>query len=201
MTTPGPAAHAALLAQRHGHLCPWWLGWALASPIRRLLDDPVALSRAFLAPGDRVLELGPGPGFFTIAMAEWVGPGGKVVCVDVQQRMLDQVARRAARRGLSERVVTRGCSPDGGLPDLGAAVDKAVLIHVLHEVPDPRATLAAVRRALKPGGRLLLVEPKGHCSPALFAAELWAAEQAGFSPAPEGIPAALGKRQAAVLGC
>ena len=180
-------------------VCPWWLGWALASPVRRWIEDPAALLGPWVAPGSRVLEVGPGMGFFTIPLAERVGPTGKVVCVDLQPRMLAGLTRRLRRRGLGDRVEIRGGEPtELGIEDLHESFDFAVLIHVLHEVPDPGATLAQMAAALRAGGRLLLVEPRGHCSDSQFAAELAAAAEAGLSLDPAS-PEHFGRKQRALL--
>jgi len=120
-----------------------------------------------------VIEPGPGMGFFTLELARLVGPQGRVVAVDVQERMLAALRRRAARAGLADRLETRLATPgDLGVADLAGQVDFALLFHMLHEVPDQAALLASVYAALKPDGRLLLVEPRGHVSAAQFAASL-----------------------------
>lgn len=193
-------AHEATLAQHRPHRCPWWLSWVLVNPIRRWLTDPDRLLGSFVRPSDRVLEIGPGPGFYSIPLAQRVGSKGKVVCVDVQAQMLESLRKRLARSDLGDRVETRLCSGESlGIASLAGSIDRAILIYVLHEVPDPRRTLAEIHDALRPGGELLLVEPKGHCSSELFAAELWAAEQVGLSNSGVPLWEGLGKHHAAVL--
>jgi ubiquinone/menaquinone biosynthesis C-methylase UbiE len=182
MSATSATPRESLLARQHTHICPWWLGWSLTNPIRRWLSDPEAVLGDFVSAGDHVLEIGPGPGFYTLPLARRVGESGKVVCVDVQQRMLDNLRRRLTRRGLAHRIEAHCCAGGSAwLEGRRASMDRAVLLYVLHEVPDLRRTLAEVYAALRPGGTLLLVEPKHHCSPELFAAELWAAGQVGFS--------------------
>jgi ubiquinone/menaquinone biosynthesis C-methylase UbiE len=171
------------LPDHEPHCCPWWLGWLLASPLRRLLEDPDALLGPLVEPGQRVLEIGPGYGFFTTALAARVGTHGRVFAVDVQRAMLDGLERRLRRRGLDARVETRCCTPsDLPLRDLAGTLDLAVLIHVLHEMDDPRGALTAVADSLKPGGRLLLIEPKGHVKPALYESELGILRGLGLLP-------------------
>lgn len=189
-----------VLARHTPHVCPWWLAWSLANPVRRWLDNPEALLGDFVRPGDRVLEIGPGVGFYTLPMVRHAGATGKVVCVDVQQRMLNGLQRRLAHKGVSERVETFCCATDDRwLEQVRGSMDRAVLIYVLHEVPDPRKTLAEVYEALRPGGMLLLVEPKGHVPAALFAAQGWAARQVGFTDAGRERWDALTGRQAALF--
>ena len=190
----------SVLAHHRPHVCPSWLAWGLVNPVRRWLNDPEALLGDFVQAGDRVLEIGPGPGFYTVPLARQVGERGQVVCIDVQQGMLDRLSRTLSRQGLAHRVATHCCAGGNAwLDQVQGSMDKAVLIYVLHEVPDPRQTLAEVYAALRPGGALLLVEPKGHCSTALFAAERWAARQVGFEDAGHKGWKSLRKFQTAML--
>ena len=155
------------------HRCPWWLGYFLVSPIRKLVEDPRKILAPHVREGMLVLEPGPGMGFFTLELARLVGPKGRVVAVDVQERMLAALRRRAARAGLLDRLETRLATPGNlGIADLDGQVDFALLFHMLHEVPNQAALLASMHAALKPDGRLLLVEPRGHVSAAQFAGSL-----------------------------
>ncbi|HPS79657.1 MAG TPA: methyltransferase domain-containing protein, partial [Thermoanaerobaculaceae bacterium] len=101
----------------HG-VCPWWLGYGLLVPFRRLLENPVRLLGPWVKEGMLVVEPGCGMGFFTLDLANMVGPSGRVVAVDVQERMLAGLRRRAARAGLAGQVETRLADPKGlGLGD------------------------------------------------------------------------------------
>jgi protein-L-isoaspartate O-methyltransferase len=108
------------------------------------------------APGERILEIGPGTGYYTLDMAEWVGSEGKVKIFDLQKEFLDHVMRRAAERGLGNVVPTQGDAT--ALPYEDASVDAVVLTAVLGEIPDSGAALREARRVLKPGGRLIVGE-------------------------------------------
>jgi SAM-dependent methyltransferase len=155
------------------HTCPWWAGYLLTSPLRRLVESPRKLFAPHVRAGMLVLEPGPGMGFFTLELARLVGPHGRVVAVDVQERMLVGLRRRATRAGLLERLDVRlAVGGDLGVDDLAGRVDFAVLFHMLHEVPDQSTLLRAVHAALAPGGRLLLVEPRGHVTAERFADSL-----------------------------
>lgn len=175
------SAHTGRAPCQCHRVCPWWMGWMLANPLRTLVENPRRLTAGLVEEGHHVLEVGPGMGFFTVPIAEQVGTNGRVVCVDLQPRMLTGLKRRLIRKGLLGRVETRECSPtDLRIQDLAKSMDLAALIHVLHESPDPQAMLGQVAAALRPGGRMLLMEPKGHCCKDLFAAELEAAKDAGL---------------------
>lgn len=166
-----------------GHVCPWWIGYVLASPLRRLVCDPDRILGPHLRPGMRAMDIGPGMGFFSLPMARMVGEQGRVICVDLQEKMLRSLEQRAQRKGLGERIETL-LSPapnDLGLAGLDGSVDFALAIAVIHEVVDPAAAFGQVLGALAPRGRLLFCEPKGHVPDERFEASLRAAQEVGFS--------------------
>ena len=103
-----------------------------------------------------MLEIGPGTGYYTLDIAEWVGPEGRVEIFDLQQEFLDHVSGRAAERGLANVVPTQGDAT--ALPYEDASIDAVALTAVLGEIPDPVAALREIRRVLKPGGRLVVGE-------------------------------------------
>ena len=165
-------------------VCPWWLGYLLASPLRRLVYDPRKVLAPYVREGMTVLEPGPGMGFFTLELARLVGPSGRVVAVDIQPRMLAGLERRVRLAGLAQRVEARLASPNTlGLADLTATVDFTLAFALVHELPAVEAFFAEVAQASKPGAGLLFAEPAGHVKPADFEAELRAATQAGFAMA------------------
>jgi SAM-dependent methyltransferase len=114
--------------------------------------------REILAPaaGERVLEVGPGTGYYTLDLADWVAPEGEVEIFDIQQEMLDHTMRRAAERGLANVHPTQGDAQS--LPYEDGSFDAAILTTVLGEVPDQEAALREVARVLKPSGRLIVGE-------------------------------------------
>jgi len=177
------------------HVCPWWLGFLLVSPLRRLWQDPEKVLAPYVRDGMTVLEPGPGMGFFTLELARLVGPSGRVIAVDIQPRMLDALRRRAARAGLLERIDIRLTSPDTlGLADLAGALDFTPAIAVVHELPAVERFFQEIAKASKPGAGLLVAEPTGHVKAADFESELQAATRAGFKLA--GRPSIRGSRAA-----
>jgi ubiquinone/menaquinone biosynthesis C-methylase UbiE len=164
------------------HVCPWWLGYLLASPLRRLVESPAKILGPLVAEGMTVLEPGPGMGFFTLDLARLVGSTGRVVAVDVQARMLEGLKRRAAKAGLSERIDARLAQADSlGVKDLEGQVDLVLAFHMVHEVADAGRFFAEAAAVLKPEGALLLVEPRGHVALSTFDDELKAASAAGLT--------------------
>jgi ubiquinone/menaquinone biosynthesis C-methylase UbiE len=123
-------------------------------------------------------------GFFSLPMAELAGVAGRVVCVDMQERMIAGLLRRAARAGLAERIEARVCSAHSlEIADLAGTLDFALAFAMVHEVVDQERLLAEITAALRPGGRLLLCEPVGHVSQDDFAATVALARHAGFDVA------------------
>jgi SAM-dependent methyltransferase len=165
------------------HVCPWWIGYLLASPLRRVFYRPAAILAPYIREGMTVLEPGPGMGFFTLELARMVGASGRVIAVDIQPRMLDALRRRAAKAGVLDRVDARLAKPGSlGISDLAGRVDFTLAFAVVHELPDAAAFFREAAQASKPGARLLFAEPSGHVNAAMFETELQAARAAGFAP-------------------
>ncbi len=178
-------------------VCPWWLGYFLASPLRRLLLKPESVVRPLVREGMTVLESGPGMGFFTVELARLVGASGRVVSVDIQKKMLEGLKRRVARTGLLNRVDARLASAGSlGIADLRESVDFTLAFAVVHELPSADCFFTEVAQASKPGAALLLLEPAGHVKETEFTSELEAAARVGFSLAAH---PSIGKSHAALL--
>ena len=152
-------------------------GW-LATPLRRLVSDPKRILRGLVAEGDHALDLGCGPGFFTLPMAEMVGGAGTVTAVDLQAEMLEMLKKRAERRGLAARIRLQRCAADS-IGEIEPA-DFALAFHMAHEVPDVARFMSEVAASLKTGACLLLVEPKGHVSAEAFEQTVDLAAAAGM---------------------
>ncbi|MBI5021317.1 MAG: class I SAM-dependent methyltransferase [Ignavibacteriales bacterium] len=163
------------------HVCPWWVGYFLASPLRKLFHKPEQIVSPYLKKGMTVLEVGPGMGFFTLPIAKLVGPQGKIVCVDVQEKMIKSLIRRGTRAGLSERIITRITSGDSlQVSDFFNRVDFALLFAVIHEVSDQEKLLREVHASLKDKSLVLISEPKGHVTSDEFNQTLVVAKCVGF---------------------
>jgi 2-polyprenyl-3-methyl-5-hydroxy-6-metoxy-1,4-benzoquinol methylase len=163
------------------HVCPWWGGYFLANRLRRLLQDPYKILATYVRPDMTVLDVGSAMGFFSLPMAEMVGPGGKVVCVDIQPKMLQVLRRRAARAGLAERIETHLSTEDSiGLPGQDGRFHFALAFTMLHEVGNQANFLHEIHQLLKPGAPLLLTEPIKHVSRAEFDRTVSLARQEGF---------------------
>jgi len=127
--------------------------------LRSLLFSPRALcTQLRLEPASRVLEIGPGPGFFSVDVARRI-PRGRLVLLDLQREMLAKARRRLARAGLAN--VDSVQADATALPLRTGSLDRAFLVAVLGEVPDPPGCVAEVARVLRPGGLLCVTELPG----------------------------------------
>ncbi len=164
------------------HVFPWWGGYMLLSPLRKRRVNPADLLRPYVREGMTVLDLGCAMGFFSLPAAELAGPAGRVVCVDVQKRMLAGLRRRAERAGLADRIDARLCPPSSlMLGDQTGRIDFALAFGVVHEVPDRASFFAEIHRALSRGGRLLVAEPKIPVPADRFRETIDAACETGFT--------------------
>ncbi len=148
------------------HVCPWWLAFTFDNPLRPLLHDPDKMLRGLVAPGQTAIDLGCGMGYFSVALARLVGENGRVVAVDLQDKMLQKVERRAQRAGVERRIRLHQCQPNH--LGISESADFVLAFWMMHEVPDKSEFLRQVRGLLKPKARLLIVEPKLHVSASSF---------------------------------
>ena len=149
-------AGVALWWRRNPSACPYSQRFWVEAPhpfiTRERLQSVLAPQ-----PGERVLEVGPGTGYYTLPVAGWLGPDGRLDVFDLQQEMLDHTMRRAAEAGLADRIhPAQGDARTLPYPD--ATFDAAYLVTVLGEIPDQEAALRELRRVLRPGGRLVVGE-------------------------------------------
>jgi ubiquinone/menaquinone biosynthesis C-methylase UbiE len=103
-----------------------------------------------------VLEVGPGTGYYTLHMADWLDPEGTLHILDLQQEMLDHTMRKAREAGLENVEARRGDARELPYPD--ASVDAAYLVAVLGEIPDQDPALRELAHVLRPGGKLVVGE-------------------------------------------
>jgi ubiquinone/menaquinone biosynthesis C-methylase UbiE len=139
---------------------------SLESRFRRWLQNPKKVLSPYIRTGMNILDIGCGPGFFTIEMAQLTGPTGHVTAADLQQGMLDKILKKIKDSNLSDRITLHLCRKD--YIGLTGKFDLIFAFYVVHEVPDPSSFLRELITALKPGGKLLIVEPRFHVSAEAF---------------------------------
>ena len=162
-------------------VCPWWMGYLLATPIRKFAQDPEKILSPYIKNGDLALDVGSAMGFFSLPRARWVGDSGHGICVDLQEKMIRGLRNRARRAGLTNRMEMRVCTPTSlCIDDLGGRVDFALAFAVVHEVPDAKRFLSEIRAALKQDGILLFSEPTDHVAKEAFNGTLSIARDVGF---------------------
>lgn len=122
----------------------------------------IVLAALDLKPGMTVADIGAGTGYYSWRMAQRVGKGGAVYAVDIQPEMIGLLEKQIARRGAGNVKPVLGTVTDPRLP--AGALDVALMVDVYHELEYPYEMLAAIARALKPGGRLVFVEFRGNDS-------------------------------------
>ena len=165
------------------HVCPWWLAYTFDNPLRRLIHNPEKMLEKFIKEGDTVVDIGCGMGYFSIGMAKLVGEKGRVISVDLQEKMLERVRHRAQQKGLLSRITLLNCSSD----KLGVneQADFALGFWMVHEVRNKDAFFNEIVTFLKPGAHLLLVEPKMHVKEDYFRKIIDVATNAGLKECSE----------------
>ena len=141
----------ALWWRKNPSACPYGQRFWVAAPhpliTRERLRETLSPN-----PGERVLEIGPGTGYYSLDLAGWLGDDGELELFDLQQEFLDHTMERARERALTNLVATRGDAT--ALPHPDDSFDAVVLITVLGEIPDQDTALREIARVLKPDGRL-----------------------------------------------
>jgi ubiquinone/menaquinone biosynthesis C-methylase UbiE len=160
------------------HVCPWWGGYLIDNPLRRLIHNAERILGPYVTTGMAAMDVGCGMGLFSIAMAKLVGDSGRVIAVDLQEKMLDAVRRRARQAGVDERIRLHRCERDRlGVDE---PVDFVLTFAMVHEVHDQERLLREIYGCLKPGGKWLIAEPRLHVSGKAFAKTVATAEAVGL---------------------
>jgi ubiquinone/menaquinone biosynthesis C-methylase UbiE len=164
------------------HTCPVWIGYLLASPLRKLIENPNKILKPHIKEGMTALDVGSAMGFFSLPLTKMVGKNGHVICVDLQQKMLDALVKRARKAGVAHSIKTRLASDNSlNIDDLKNTVDIALAFHIVHEVNNPKIFFTEILNTLKNNGKLLFSEPPGHVSKEDFNQSLGLAESIGFT--------------------
>ena len=174
-------ADTLTMKTERGHVCPHQIGFMLDNPFRRLIQSPKKVVGEYIRKGDMVIDMGCGPGYFTIDMAKMVGENGRVIAVDLQEHMLLKVKRKALKHDVSDRMEFHQCEPN--TIGLNKKADFILAYYMIHETPNPKGFLAEVKDMLKANGKLLIVEPRMHVSKKLFETILEEADEVGLKVA------------------
>jgi len=151
---------------RNNHVCPVEMAGSLDLRVRRWVQNPQKILNPYIKEGMTILELGCGPGFFTVDMARMVGDTGCVIAVDLQEGMLGKVRNKIKKTRLEERIILHKC--DENRIGISEKIDFALLFYMVHEVRDKESLFAEIESILKPNGQVLIVEPPFHVSKKAF---------------------------------
>lgn len=157
------------------------MGYFLLNPLRRLRQDPKKIVSPYVKKDMRIIEVGPGMGYFSIPMARLVGDKGKIIAVDLQERMLKALEKRAHKAGMHQRIDLKLAKPDSlCLEGPGGTYDFALAFAVVHELPNQEAFFRELAAALKPKAMLLMADPESRFSPEEYDKALALAAKADF---------------------
>jgi ubiquinone/menaquinone biosynthesis C-methylase UbiE len=159
-------------------VCSAKLAGTLDNSFRRIIHNPDKIFDGLINEDDVILDIGAGPGTFTIDLAKKTTKNGYVIAIDLQQEMLDKLKVKAASHGITEKIQYHKCNENS--LGISCKANFALAFYMVHEVPDKKIFFQEVYDNLKDGGTFLFVEPKIHVSNKMFEEELNIAKSTGF---------------------
>jgi len=158
--------------------CPVELAGGLDNRLRRILQNPRKLLVSHIRKGMTVLDLGCGPGFFSIEIAKLLAGSGKVIAADLQEGMLEKVKNKIKGTELEQRIEIHKC--ESSKIGISEKVDFVLLFYMIHEVTNQDELLEELKSILRPGGRIYIIEPKFHVSKKSFESMVGRIKNMGF---------------------
>lgn len=155
-----------VVSNRSNRVCPVARAGGLDNRIRRWLQNPQKILRPYIREGMKVLDVGCGPGFFTIGMAQMVGKSGRVIASDLQEGMLKKLEDKIQGTEIEERITLHKCEEDR--IGVSEKVDFILLFYMVHEVPNKEAFFREIETILESNGQIFVVEPPFHVSRKAF---------------------------------
>jgi len=160
------------------YVCPSFFSGSLDNLFRRLVQDPRKTLDPFIMEGMTILDLGCGPGYFSIEIAKMIGNSGKLFAADIQPGMLAKLKKKIAGTDLEQRVELVECSTTS--IKVNEKVDFVLAFWMIHEVPDHERLFSELKNTLKPGGKILIVEPEIHVTGNEFKTMILKIQKAGL---------------------
>lgn len=164
--------------ERNHRVCPVERAGSLDNRFRRWLQNPQKILSPYIKKGMTVLDIGCGPGFFSIDMAHLVGESGRVIALDLQEGMLQKLNKKIQGTELEERFTLQKCEEDR--IGISEDVDFILVFYMFHEVTNQDDFLNEIGSILKPNGQVLIVEPPFHVSKSAFKEMIRKAQKAGL---------------------
>jgi ubiquinone/menaquinone biosynthesis C-methylase UbiE len=159
-------------------VCPVERAGSLDNRIRRWLQNPQKILGPYIDEGMTVLDVGCGPGFFSIEMAQMVGNSGRVIASDLQEGMLEKLRDKIKGTVFDRRIIVH--KSEENKIGVSEEVDFVLLFYIVHEVPNQEALFNEIKTILKPNGQILIVEPPFHVSKSDFEETIGKAQSSGF---------------------
>ncbi|MFA7359599.1 MAG: class I SAM-dependent methyltransferase [Candidatus Kapaibacterium sp.] len=154
------------MSEDKNKICPVELAGSLDNSLRRFLQNPRRLLKPYINDDMTVLDLGCGPGFFSIEIAKMLGENGEVIAADLQEGMLNKVYTKIKGTNIEQRIKLHKCL-SGGI-GVTEKVDFILAFYMIHEVPDKNKLFEELKLILKPDGKMLIVEPMFHVTKKAF---------------------------------
>ncbi len=168
------------MGDRKNRICPVKRAGSLDNRLRRWIHDPRKILSPYIKEGMTVMDLGCGPGFFSIDIAQMVGKSGRVIASDLQEGMLRKIRDKIHGTELDERITLHQCQENS--IGVSEKVDFILAFYMVHEVPDQKKFFDEIVFLLKPEGKVLIAEPPFHVSKNAFEETVRIAQNAGLTP-------------------
>ncbi|MCF8373618.1 MAG: class I SAM-dependent methyltransferase [Bacteroidales bacterium] len=163
---------------RSQRVCPVEAAGGLDTRFRKWVQNPQKILKPYIHENMTILDVGCGPGFFTLEIAKMLNGTGKVIAADLQQGMLDKVKVKISGTDLEQRIDLHRCEADS--LNISQKVDFALAFYVVHEFPNQMTLFNELNFILNPGGKFLIVEPKFHVNKTGFNQMVSSLEKVGF---------------------
>jgi ubiquinone/menaquinone biosynthesis C-methylase UbiE len=160
------------------HVCPSSKYSMFESKIRKLVQNPKKLFSKYVKSGNSAIDIGCGPGFFTIGLAEMVGEKGYVIGADIQEDAFVKINKKISGTPFEKIIKTHKSNPDS--IGINEKIDFILNFYVLHEVENKKKFIEEIKLMMKPESIYMLVEPKGHVNKKEFDEEVKLIENSGF---------------------
>ncbi len=160
-------------------VCPVERAGSLDNRFRRWVQNPRKILRPYIEEGMTVLELGCGPGFFSLDIAQMVGKSGRIIAADLQEGMLQKLRDKIQGTAFEERITLHKCEENK--IGVAANVDFILAFYLLHEIPNQEIFFNEIQAILKPNGQVFIVEPPFHVSKSAFEETIRKSQEAGFT--------------------